>query len=196
MLVIGLTGGIGSGKTVVANYFAELGIDIIDADKIAREVVTPNSPALKKIVDHFGESALNPNGSLNRDWLRQTIFANPDQRHWLEALLHPLVRERLQEGILMSQSPYVIVVIPLLVESSYQYPIQRILVIDTPEALQKSRTRLRDKISENEIEDIMNAQTSRKQRLAVANDIIHNDKDLETLKQQVKQLHQFYLSLR
>jgi dephospho-CoA kinase len=195
MFVIGLTGGIGSGKSTIADYFTKLGIDVIDADKIAREVVTPHSAALNEIAVHFGTSALNKDGSLNRGALRRTIFADPKERRWLEALLHPLIRERLEQDIAHSSSPYVVVVIPLLIESSYQYPIDRVLVIDTPEAQQRSRTHLRDQISKEEIENIISAQVSREQRLAAADDIIHNDKGIEELEQQVNKLHQYYLSL-
>lgn len=195
MLVVGLTGGIGSGKSIVAKFFAELGAEIIDTDQLAREVVLPGTDGLNKIVEHFGITILNQQKQLDRHKLRDIIFQNPQEREWLEQLLHPLIRKKTQERINASQAPYCVAVIPLLVESKSNPMINRILVIDAPEDLQISRTMQRDHLSREQILAIMQSQASREQRLAAADDVIYNDQELSDLKMQVLDLHKKYLEL-
>lgn len=195
MLVIGLTGGIGSGKSTVADLFAQHGIAIIDTDQIARDVVEPDSPALQKLTQHFGQVILNNDGSLNRSELRDIVFANPDERKWLEQTLHPLIRIEMQKQIQQAKPPYCVAVIPLLVENLPNKSIDRILVIDSTKEQQIARTKARDKLNDAQIENILHSQATREERLKVADDIIYNDKDLVHLTQQVETLHQQYLTL-
>lgn len=195
MLKIGLTGGIGSGKSTVANLFAELGIPIIDADVVSRQVVEPGTPALQKIVQHFGEEVLQKDGTLNRAALRDKVFGFDEERLWLEQLLHPLILEEMQIESEAAHGPYCILVIPLLLEIAPYEIIGRILVVDAPETLQTERAIQRDQLSAAQIEAILKAQTNRLQRLAVADDVIHNDGSLADLKQQVLKLHGRYLQL-
>ena len=195
-LVIGLTGGIGSGKSIAAQEFATLGIDIIDADKISREIIKPNSFFLKKIVSKFGDSILTPDGNLDRLQMRKKIFIDKEDRIWLENLLHPPIKQTIKQRADRSKSPYCILLIPLLIETGTPYDfIDRILVVDTPEDLQIERVKQRDNLSELEIKKMIQAQTSRSQRLSLANDIIRNFDSLDNLNKQVHKLHSFYLSL-
>jgi dephospho-CoA kinase len=194
MLVIGLTGGIGSGKSTVAKFFAELGVEIIDTDQIAREVVAPDTKALAKIVEHFGKEILD-NKQLNRKKLKDIVFQNSTEREWLEQLLHPLIRQAMGQYILKVKSAYCIVVIPLLVEKKANGIIDRILVVDLPEEQQITRAQQRDDLSRDQVNAILKAQATKEQRLAAADDVIYNDKDLYHLKQQVVKLHQRYLEL-
>lgn len=194
MLVIGLTGGIGSGKSTIAKYFAELGIDIIDTDQLAREVVAPGTPALVKITEHFGKEILDAK-QLNRKKLGDIVFKNTAERKWLEQLLHPLIRQETQRRIQQAKSSYCVAVIPLLVETKPNELINRTLVVDSPENLQIARAQQRDNLTPEQIAAILKAQATRKQRLAAADDVIQNDKDLNHLKQQVLQLHKKYLEL-
>lgn len=200
MLKIGLTGGIGSGKTTVANDFAALGVPVIDADHIAHELVSPGQPALQAIVNAFGPDVLHSldqpgQPQLNRARLRARVFADPAQRQLLESILHPLIRAEMQRRVLALHAPYGLLSIPLLVEGGQTDLVERILVVDVPEALQYQRVRKRDKLSDAEIAAILCAQASRQQRLAVADDVIVNDTDLEKLHQHVLVLHQFYQRL-
>lgn len=195
MLVIGLTGGIGSGKSTVAKMFAELGVPVIDMDDIARELVTPGQPALQKIIETFGPEVLDDSGQLDRRALRQRIFDDPAQRKQLEAILHPLIRTEVRRRIRQCEAPYCIVVIPLLIESGQRDLVDRILVTDAPETVQIERTRQRDRISETEVRKILASQVDRQTRLAVADDVLDTNTSLENLKQKVKQLHQRYLHL-
>lgn len=195
MLVIGLTGGIGSGKSTVAKYFAKLGITIIDTDKIAREVVIPNSPALKKIAKHFGKDILDKAGKLKRKKLGALIFAQPKQRAWLENLLHPIIRQKMNTLIKQVKSPYCIAVIPLLAETKPNPLIDRVLVIDASTKQRSKRTQQRDKLRAEQIKKIMQNQATRKQRLAIADDVISNNRNLHYLKKRVSSLHKKYLSL-
>lgn len=201
MLKIGLTGGIGSGKTTVAHYFAALGVPVIDADEIGRELVTPGQPALQAIVDAFGPAALDSAGYLDRVRLRAMVFgeaanANPGPRQLLEAILHPLIRAEMQCRARALTAPYGLLAIPLLVEGGQKDLVDRILVVDAPEALQYQRVRKRDRLSlDAEITAILRTQASRQQRLAVADDVIINDTDLDKLHQQVVVLHHFYQEL-
>ncbi|MDF2866910.1 MAG: dephospho-CoA kinase [Gammaproteobacteria bacterium] len=195
MFIIGLTGGIGSGKTTVANYFAELGITIIDADQVAREVVEPGTAAFQQIIAKFGQVILTADGQLNRSKLREFIFADANLRQWLENLVHPQIRSRMRELSKQATSPYCILVIPLLLENKPNELVQRILVVDSPEALQVSRTQARDHLTAGQVISIMVTQMTRSQRLAAADDIIVNDGNLASLKQQVIKMHQKYLSM-
>ncbi|MEJ6654682.1 MAG: dephospho-CoA kinase [Pseudomonas sp.] len=194
--IIGLTGGIGSGKSAAAARFAEThGIHVVDADIKSRVVVEPGRPALHQIVDRFGDAVLQQDGSLNRAVLRERVFRDPDERRWLEQLLHPLIREEIVSDLASADSPYALLVSPLLVESGQYQMTRRILVVDVPEALQIARTTLRDKVPEEQVKAILQAQAKREERLRHADDVITNDRDLAALHQQVDQLHQYYLTL-
>jgi dephospho-CoA kinase len=195
MLIIGLTGGIGSGKSTAADFFAHLGVPVFDADALAHELVQPGQPALEKIITEFGREILNPDGTLNRTHLRAVVFSDPDQRLRLEAILHPLIRQRFKEKITQIDAPYCILSIPLLLETHQEDMVNRILVIDAPESLQIARTQERNGLSATEVKKILSAQAKRKQRLAAADDIVVNDGDLPRLKAQVSELHQKYLHI-
>ena len=195
-MIIGLTSGIGSGKSAAARRFADAhGIHVVDADIKARVVVEPGQPALQHIVDRFGAAVLQANGELDRAALRKQVFADAEQRRWLEALLHPLIRDEIVRDLNSSTSAYSLLVSPLLVESGQHQMTQRILVVDVPEALQLLRTSQRDQVPEAQVRAIMQAQASREERLRHAQDVISNDSDLAALHQQVDALHQRYLAL-
>ena len=194
-LVIGLTGGIGSGKTAVSDHFHSLGITIVDADQAARVVVEPGQPALEKIHQHFGDSVIQQDGSLDRASLREIVFKDAGERKWLEELLHPLIHQQISKELADSCSAYTILVSPLLVETRQSDFTQRILVVDVTEEKQIERTMLRDNNSEQQVRNIVNAQTSREARLASADDVIINDGDLDTLYEKVNALHEKYLAL-
>jgi len=195
-MIIGLTGGIGSGKSAAANYFASAhGIHVVDVDVKSRVVVEPGKPALAHIVDRFGDSILLADGNLDRAALRQRVFTNPQERVWLEDLLHPLIREETIRDLSSATSPYALLVSPLLIESGQHSLASRIIVVDVPEALQLARTAVRDKVSEDQIKAIMQVQAQREDRLKKAHDIIINDRDLSHLHQQVDALHQQYLAM-
>ena len=194
--ILGLTGGIGSGKSAVAQHFIDLGVHLVDADHAARWVVEPGKPALTKIVEHFGTDVLQPDGQLDRTALRNRIFADANERRWLEALLHPLIGQEISQYLARAESPYAILVSPLLVESSQHKLTQRILVVDAPEQLQVQRTMARDQSSSEQVQAILKAQASREERLRHAHDVLLNDQDLPWLQAEVERLHAFYLSLR
>ena len=194
--ILGLTGGIGSGKSAVAQHFIDLGIHLVDADHAARWVVEPGRPALVKIAERFGPQVLQADGSLDRTALRQLVFQDEAQRRWLEGLLHPLIFQEIAQYLARAESPYAILVSPLLVESGQHRITQRVLVVDAPEQLQLQRSMARDNSSEEQIRAILKAQTSREERLRHAHDVLTNDKDLTWLKGEVERLHQFYLTLR
>ena len=195
MLVVGLTGGIGSGKSTVADLFAQHDIPIIDADIVARQVTTPNQPAFNNILHHFGPDILLPNGNLDRAKLRHLIFNHPKQRLWLEKTLHPKIREEMEQQISRLSAPYCIAVIPLLLEVEFFSFINRILVVDTTEEEQVKRSMLRDKVSREEVEVILHSQAHREYRRAKAHDVITNDGSLTDLLPQVDRLHKMYLNL-
>ncbi|HBY84441.1 MAG TPA: dephospho-CoA kinase [Colwellia sp.] len=195
-LIIGLTGGIGSGKTTIANYFVELGVEIIDADIIAREVVAVDSPALKAIAHHFGNDYLLADGQLNRTLLRSRIFSNEADKIWLNNLLHPSIRFNIVKQTKEAKSAYCILVAPLLIENNLLELIDRLLIVDVSETTQISRTLLRDCSSEQEVKAIMASQTSREARVNIADDIINNnDSSLSEIKTAVLSLDKKYLAL-
>lgn len=196
MYIVAITGGIGSGKTTVANHFAALDIDIVDADVIARQVVAVGSEALAAIAGYFGHCILLPDGQLDRRQLRERVFNDEQAKSWLNQLLHPLIRQKMQQQCQAAHSPYCILVVPLLVENKLMSLAQRILVVDVSEQTQIERTSLRDGITPQQAKAIMAAQASREERLALADDIINNnDSDDEMIAAQVYQLHQHYLTL-
>jgi len=195
-MIIGVTGGIGSGKTAATDCFSSLGIDVVDADLMSREVVKKGKPALAQIAARYGEKKiLLDDGSLNRKALRDIIFRNKDEKNWLETLLHPQIRDEIVSRLESSTSAYCILSSPLLLETDQQSLCNRILVIDAPEHLQIARTTSRDSTDEQSVKAIMSSQLARAERLASADDVITNDSDLATLQQAVTQLHQTYLSM-
>ncbi len=191
---VGLTGGIASGKSTVANLFADLGVTIIDTDVIAREVVAPGSPLLPKIAGHFGRDVLAADGSLDRRALRQRVFADPAERQWLEQLTHPEIRRLTDERSDAAPGPYSIVAIPLLVETGGKDRFDRVLVVDCAPELQIARLQARDGSTRAQAEAALAAQASRADRLAVADDVIHNDGDIAHLRDQVEKLHRAYVA--
>jgi len=193
---LGLTGGIGSGKSAAAQHFIELGVHAVDADHAARWVVEPGRPALAQIATHFGAGILQADGQLNRAALRAQIFQHPEERRWLEALLHPLIRQEIISNLAKAESAYAILVSPLLVESGQYLLTQRVLVVDTPEQLQLERTMQRDHASAEQVQAILKAQASREERLGHADDVLLNDRDINWLQAEVERLHHFYLTLR
>lgn len=196
MYIVGLTGGIGSGKTAASDYFAQTyDIEIVDADIVAREVVMQGQPALHTIVEHFGVTVLQEDGSLNRAALRQIVFSDPQQRKVLESITHPAIRAMIQHKLSLSTSPYTLLVSPLLFESGQYQFAQRNLVIDVNEELQWQRASMRDNVTAEQIKQIMTAQLSRQERLKRADDIVINNGDLAYLHLQLDELHQKYLSL-
>lgn len=195
MLRIGLTGGIGSGKTAAANYFEQLGVPVIDSDNITRELVTPGSPALQQIVNRFGKEFVDANGNLNRRLLRQSIFANDLARRDLEKILHPMVRQEIKKQLSRLSSPYVLVVVPLMVESDMVTMFDRVIVVDCSEEEQIKRVTKRDSCTKDEVAAILNTQTSRNKRLEIATDIIKNVSNILSLERQVIQLHHRFLNL-
>lgn len=192
---VALTGGIGSGKSTVADAFSHLGINVIDADILARQVVEPGTPALKAIVDRFGAGTLTPDGALNRRALRERIFANPDEKAWLNALLHPLIQQETRRQMRQATSPYVLWVVPLLVENNLYSRADRVLVVDVTRETQIFRTMQRDQVSREHAEHILAAQATREQRLAVADDVIDNNGTPEAIATDVARLHARYLEL-
>lgn len=197
MFIIGLTGGIGSGKSMVAQHFIELGVACIDADQTAREVVQPGTTALKAISEHFGESILLTDGSLDRRQLRDKVFADEQARQWLNNLLHPLIRQRMLQQCQEAIGPYCILMVPLLFENNLQSLVQRTLVIDVDEATQIRRTMQRDNTTEAQVQAIISSQCPRQKRLTLADDILFNGDNVTSEQRQVaiNKLHQSYLSL-
>ncbi|WP_445428464.1 dephospho-CoA kinase [Alishewanella sp. HL-SH05] len=194
-LLIGLTGGIGSGKSTVAEHFKALGAHYVDADIVAREVVMPGSPCLAAIVQHFGPGILLADGQLDRSALRQTIFADSAAKRWLEHLLHPAIRSELLSQLAASTTPYTLLVAPLLLENGLDKLVSRVLVVDVSEQTQLARTTTRDNNSENQVRAIMAAQIDRAARLAAADDVIDNNGTAAELLPQISRLHQAYLAM-
>lgn len=195
MRVIGLTGGIGSGKTLATDYLQAKGITIVDADLASRIIVEPGQPALADIAATFGEQLITDHGTLNRAALREIVFANPAERKRLEAITHPRIAEEILRQLQASTSPYTILVSPLLFESGQYRFTQRTLLIDAPEADQKARASKRDGVSASQIEAIMAAQMSREQRRQLADDVLLNDGIPDHLYEKLDTLHQRYLEL-
>ncbi|EKP0278395.1 dephospho-CoA kinase [Aeromonas bestiarum] len=195
MYVVAITGGIGSGKTTIANQFAELGIDVVDADVIAREVVEPGAPALAAIAAHFGPDVIAADGQLDRRSLRERVFSDPDAKAWLNALLHPLIRQEMLRRCAAAHSPYCLLVVPLLVENKLTGLANRVLVIDVDEATQIERTCRRDGVSRAQAQAILAAQASRAERLAAADDVLDNKNGApETIKPRILALHETYMA--
>lgn len=194
-MIVGLTGGIASGKSAVAKLFADLGVSVIDLDQIAREVVAPGEPLLARVFERFGAQVRAADGSLDRRALRQRVFADATERRALEALLHPAMFERARERTAAAGGPYQIVVNPLLAERAGRTGYDRVLVVDCPVELQRARLARRDGSDAAEIEAILAAQATRAQRLAIADDVITNDGDLASLPPRVAALHAQYLRL-
>ncbi|WP_439105680.1 dephospho-CoA kinase [Congregibacter sp.] len=194
-LRVGITGGIGSGKSAVTERLITLGINVVDADVVAREVVAVGSPALKKIVEHYGSDILQDDGTLDRAALRRVVFADPDERLWLEALTHPLIGESIARQLATASSPYAVLSSPLLLEGSQRDFVQHVVVVDVPEEVQIDRTTTRDSNSEELVRSIMAAQMCRKDRLAAADTVIDNSGPLDALDSQVALLHEKLLSL-
>lgn len=192
--IVALTGGIGSGKSTVAHAFARLGITIIDADIIARQVVEPNTPALNAIEAHFGRPVIQADGTLNRRQLRECIFSVPAEKAWLNALLHPIIHQETQRQIAAARSPYVLWVVPLLVENQLQNKADRTLVIDVSRETQIQRTMARDHVSREHAEQILAAQATREARLAIADDVIDNNGAPDAIASDVARLHAQYLT--
>ncbi|AIS19530.1 dephospho-CoA kinase [Pseudomonas rhizosphaerae] len=194
--VLGLTGGIASGKSAAAQRFAELGVHVVDADQASRWVVEPGRPALAALAERYGAALLQADGSLDRGALRKVIFEDAQERRWVEALLHPLIAEEIARSLASATSPYAVFVSPLMVESGQYRITQRLLVVDAPEAVRVVRTLLRDHTTPEQVQAILKAQASREQRLALADDVLVNDRDLAWLHSEVERLHTFYLTLR
>ncbi|EPK0741287.1 dephospho-CoA kinase [Klebsiella aerogenes] len=192
---VALTGGIGSGKSTVANEFAHLGVTVIDADIIARQVVEPGTPALLAIAERFGPQMINDDGSLNRRRLRERIFAHSEDKAWLNALLHPLIQQETRRQMQASTSPYLLWVVPLLVENRLTDKADRVLVVDVPKETQIERTIRRDGVSREHAEHILAAQATREQRLAAADDVIENMGSADAVASHVARLHDKYLML-
>jgi dephospho-CoA kinase len=192
---IALTGGIGSGKSSVCALFAELGVPIVDADIVARQLVEPGRPALKKLVGAFGEAILNRDASLNRPMLRHLAFSDAHCKQTLDAIMHPLIYAEIERQVNALSTPYCIMAIPLLVETRNPYTVDRILVVDCPEEMQRQRVMARDRLDRAQTDAIMAAQSSRAQRLTLADDVIENTGVLAGLAEQVKNLHNSYLLL-
>ncbi|MFG6179200.1 dephospho-CoA kinase [Halomonas sp. THAF12] len=198
-LIVGVTGGIASGKSTVARAFAALGIPWVDADDVAREVVEPGEPALAAIAERYGKHVLQPDGELDRRALREIVFADPSERRWLESVTHPRIRQRLLERLDAFRGnhahPYALLVSPLLFESGQHQLVDRVLVIDVPESLQIRRTASRDDVDETQARAIVAAQMPRDRRLARADDILDNDTDKAGLTGQVAELDRLYRAL-
>ncbi|EDQ9937484.1 dephospho-CoA kinase [Salmonella enterica subsp. enterica] len=192
---VALTGGIGSGKSTVADAFADLGITVIDADIIARQMVEPGQPALNAIAEHFGSELIAADGTLRRRALRERIFSHPEEKAWLNALLHPLIQQETQRQFQQATSPYVLWVVPLLVENRLYQKANRVLVVDVTPETQLIRTMQRDDVTREHAEHILAAQATREARLAVADDVIDNNGAPDAIASDVARLHASYLKL-
>ena len=196
MLRIGLTGGIASGKSAASDSFASLGIPVIDTDLISRELVQPGTHGLQLIVESFGESVLDETAKLDRARLREIVFASDDKRQLLEDILHPAIRDRVEELVTeITRAPYVVIVIPLLFETRYPVPVDRVLVIDTDESVQLERLMQRDDLSREQARAMLHAQADRETRIRQADDAVRNDGSIEELRAQLLALHHDYLAI-
>ena len=194
-MLIGLTGGIGSGKTAAANHFGFLGIDIVDADLASRAVVEPGQPALEAIAEHFGAAIIGADGGLDRAKLRKLVFAEESKRKWLQRLLHPLISDYLAAQISGSNSTYCLLVNPLLLESGQSQWCRKIIVVDTAIETQIQRTMSRDDNNREQVQSIVNAQMSRDDRLSAADFILLNDQGMDDLKKNVEKIHRELVNL-
>jgi len=195
MFAVGLTGGIGSGKSTVAECFAELGVPVIDTDVIARQLTAPGSEALHAIRAAFGETVMHPDGTLDRAALRRLIFADAAARRQLEAILHPRIRQAVEHALAALTAPYALIVIPLLVETgSYRDVLSRVLVVDCPEELQIARVMARSGLAPDEVKAVLAAQATRAERLAAADDVLVNTGSPKALRSEVATLHRRYLA--
>jgi dephospho-CoA kinase len=195
-LVVGLTGGIGSGKSAAAEEFRRLGATVVDTDAIAHELTQPGGSAVPHVRALFGEAFVLPNGAMDRKHMRERVFADPAAKQALESLLHPMIRDEAAHRIAAAQGPYVIYVVPLLIESGdYRRRVDRVLVVDAPEQLQIERVRVRSGLAEAEVQAIMAHQVPRAARLAAADDVIDNAGTLDTLRAQVAALHARYVQM-
>jgi dephospho-CoA kinase len=192
---VGITGGIGSGKSAVTEQLQARGITVIDADIVAREVVEPGSAALRAIAGRFGGEILRPDGTLDRAALRQIVFRDPRERKWLEQLTHPLIGARIREQLAGADSAYVVLSSPLLLETSQRDFVDHVVVVDVPESTQRTRTMARDNNTAELVQAIIDAQMPRKQRLAGADSVLDNSGDLTALAAQVDQLHEALMKL-
>ena len=195
MYIVGLTGGIGSGKTTIANFFSENNIEVINAAQVARRVVAPGTSALLQIKKKFGDQILTESNGLIRSLLREIIFNDERKRVWLENLLHPLIEDEISKSMKLAVSQYVILESPLLLETDQHKFVNRILVVDVSPEVQLKRTLSRDGGSEATVKAIINSQLTRVQRLSMADDIIYNEQDLQSVRVELKALHQSYLSM-
>ena len=193
-MIIGLTGGIGSGKTAVSETFEKLGITVVDADLASRVVVEKGKPCLEEIAKHFGDDILNENDELNRAKLREIIFKSDSEKLWLESLLHPAIAEQIKDELNASKSPYTILVSPLLLETNQRDFCDKVLVVDVPIELQMERTTKRDGVSEDQVKSIIKSQINRDERLQLADEIILNEGSIEDLEMIVRELHEKLIS--
>jgi dephospho-CoA kinase len=194
-MIIGLTGGIGSGKSAAGNEFENLGITVIDADSIAKEASSQNSISYIKIVEHFGNSILDDLKNIDRKKLRDIIFTDFSQKKILEGFLHPVIRENISSAVLASRSNYTIIMVPLIYETKSMNQYDRIIVIDCEEDIQLLRASNRDSSSQEDIQKILQSQATRQERLSIANEVIINNSSFEALREQVFQIHQTYMEL-
>ena len=194
-MIVGLTGGIGSGKSAAANFFVELGVDLIDADDLAKNVLNKNSKGYELFINEFGEQYLDNDKNIDRDLLRKTIFNDSDKKNKLENIIHPQVRFGIEEFIKTSKSDYCIVVVPLIYETRSSSYYDRILVIDCDEEIQINRSAIRDNTENKEIKKIISKQASREERLSIADDVILNNRSLDSLKEEVIKLHKKYIKM-
>lgn len=195
MAVVGLTGGIGSGKSTVARLFGALGVHWVDADNVAREVVEPGTPALEQIAGHFGPDILLPDGGLDRAALRRVVFDAPEERAWLEGLLHPVIREELVRQLHPEDYalPYVLLVSPLLLETNQHELVDKVVVVDVPVATQIERTMARDDNTRDQVQRIIDAQIPREQRLQKADEVVDNNRPVSEVEQRVDELHKQFM---
>jgi len=195
VLRVGLTGGIASGKSTVQDQFVQLGVPVLDADQVARDVVAPGQAALREIADTFGADMLQTDGTLDRAQMRRRVFADPDARRKLEAITHPAIRHQMSVWLAGQQGPYCVLSVAILVEAGMRSLVDRVLVVDADEAVQNQRLCRRDGIDDALARQMLAAQATRQQRLDAADDVIANNADLDSLCRSVRTLHQFYLDL-